>query len=256
MPLRTVPLEALTIDDEAAMAQVPLYAQLKRALSASGHRFCLPAGGEPASWDRTVFLNLTYWSETGVDVLCDDHIAADVVAHAAWHEVVSRGLAAAGEAARSPAALFFGESIASAFDLHLVGRLWRTAPDSDFIVSQVPIMSEAAQQAGLSEHQFASLLSSVAEEPDGAFEEMRALLFDAGLALVACGDSIEAQSVLETFDGRRLGPLLHHYQLSNWILYARAYAKPAPALDQLVRRWDAELRASNDPLAWLADQFL
>jgi hypothetical protein len=267
MPLRTVSLDELTIDDEQSVGEVPLYPRLKRALVDSGHRFCLPEGEEPASWDRVVFLNLTYWTETGVDVLCDDHIAADVVAHAAWHEVVSRGLtkrvtaavgSAAGSAApgRSPAALFFGESIASAFDLYLVGRLWRSAPGSDFISSQVPIMSEAAQQAGLSDEAFAGLLSEIAEDPERAFEEMRALLFDAGLALLACGDPLEAQRTMEGFSEHRFSALLHHYQLSNWILYARAYAQPAPALDAIVRDLDAQLRNSDDPLAWLAEVFL
>src|SRR3954465_13024332 len=142
MPLRTVSLDQLTVDDEQSVGQVPPYPRLKQALLDSGHRFCLPPEGQFASWDRVVFLNLTYWTETGVDVLCDDHIAADVVAHAAWHEVVSQGLARrvaapAGSPGRSPAALFFGESIASAFDLYLIGRLWRTAPGSDFISTQL-----------------------------------------------------------------------------------------------------------------------
>jgi hypothetical protein len=82
MSLRTVSLDQLTIDDEQSVGQVPPYPRLKQALLDSGHRFCLPPEGETASWDRVVFLNLTYWTETGVDVLCDDHIAADVVASA------------------------------------------------------------------------------------------------------------------------------------------------------------------------------
>ena len=40
-------------------------------------------------------------------------------------------------------ALFFAESIASAFDVYLVGRLIGQRPDSDFLQTQLPIMREA-----------------------------------------------------------------------------------------------------------------
>jgi hypothetical protein len=60
MPLRTVSLDELTIDDEASFAAVPLYPRLKAALRRSGHRFHLPPPGESLSWDRALFLNLTF----------------------------------------------------------------------------------------------------------------------------------------------------------------------------------------------------
>src|SRR4029453_17070196 len=145
-----------------------------------------------------LFLNLTYWSATeGADVLCDDHIPADVVAHVGWHEVVSRELARrqrpaslpAGPTAPSPpsaAALFLAESIASAFDLYLVGRLLPNAPECDFITTQVPLMAECAGEAGLPEAAFSPLLEEVVREPERAFEDLRALLFDAATALLTC----------------------------------------------------------------------
>src|SRR5438270_1314883 len=126
MPLRTVSLDELTVDDERSFAPVALYRRLKEALRRSDHRFLIPAAGAAMSWDRALFLNLTYWGGApGRDVLCDGHIPADVVAHLGWHHVVSSRLAAAAGAGRapSPGALFFAESIASAFDLYLVGRL-------------------------------------------------------------------------------------------------------------------------------------
>ncbi len=89
---------------------------------ASDYRFQVPVTGTTISWDRALFLNLTFWNGAeGADVLCDEHIAADVVAYVVWHYVVGRQLDSAG----SPAALFLAEAIASAFDLYL-GR-----PDAD-----------------------------------------------------------------------------------------------------------------------------
>jgi hypothetical protein len=257
MPLRTVSLDELTIDDEASFASVPLYPRLKAVLRRSGHRFYVPAPGTPASWDRALFLNLTYWNgEEGADVLCDEHLAADVVTHIAWHHLVGERVAGAAGSARSAAAMLFAESIASAFDLHMLGRLWREAPGAEFVTTQVPIISEAAQDAGMTDDDFATLMTDVSDDPDRAFEDLRQLLFDAATSLLGCRDVVEAQAQLERVASHRFGPLLHHYQLSNWILYSRAYATAAPAVDEVVRGLDASLRKAPVALGWLADNWL
>jgi hypothetical protein len=256
VPLRSLTLDELTIDDERSFRGVALYGRLKEALRASGHRFKVAAADETVSWDRALFLNLTYWSPTEeASVLVDEHVAPDVVAHTALHHVVSRALARVA-AADSPAALLFTEAIASAFDLYLVGRLLPIAPDSDFVTSQVPIMAEAAAEAGLDEAGFARLCEGVSAAPERAFEDLRELLFDAGSALLACADAAAAHVALEGFRGHRFAPLLHHFQLSNWILYSRAYARESPAAEEAVRALDRELRASPDPLGWLEARWL
>src|SRR5580692_6083264 len=258
MPFRQVTLDALTIDDRSALNGVAIYGRLETFLQRSGHRFLIPGPGDQLSWDRALFLNLTYWSvEAGGDVLCDDHIPADVVAHVAWHELCSREIvvARAGTALPgtppSPAALLLAESIASAFDLYLVGRLLPLANDSDFITTQVPMMAECAGDAGLSERDFAALLEEIVRAPERAFEDLRALLFDAAGALLACVTAIDAEAALERFAGHRFAPLLHHYQLSNWILYARAHAAGAAAPDQAVSALDQTLRQAPVSLDWL-----
>jgi hypothetical protein len=256
VPLRSLTLDELTIDDEASFRGVALYHRLKEALRASGHRFKVAAPGETTSWDRALFLNLTYWSPSEeASVLVDEHVAPDVVAHTALHHVVGRALAREA-AADSPAALLFTEAIASAFDLYLVGRLLPIAPESDFVTTQVPIMAEAAEQAGLDEAGFARLLEGVSAAPERAFEELRALLVDAGTALLACADAAAAHVALEGLAGHRFAPLLHHYQLSNWILYSRAYARDSIEDDADVRALDREMRASPDSLAWLEGRWL
>src|SRR5262245_50254181 len=175
MPFRSLTLDELTIEDEAPFSPIALYGRLKRALAGSRQRFLVPPdldtkGG--LSWDRALFLNLTFWNDReGADVLCNDHIPADVVAHVAWHRVVADRLAAVTGAQPDAAAMIFAESIASAFDLYLVGRLLKSAPDSDFITTQVPILSEVADQAGLSESDFARLLEDIAAAPERAFED-------------------------------------------------------------------------------------
>jgi hypothetical protein len=265
MPLRTVSLDDLTIQDERAFAHVALYGALKQVLRRSAHKFLVPASGAQLSWDRAVFLNLTFWNANeGADVLCDEHegIPADVVAHVAWHHLIAkqieqrRSAPATGPAAHCIEAMLFAESIASSFDLYLVGRLLRNRPDSDFITTQVSIMGEAAEQAGLGEQAFAALLDDVADQPERAFEDLRRLLFDVSRALYACRDAVQAQLVLEGFTEHRFHCLLHHYQLSNWVLYARAYAVPAAEQEQIVRELDANLRAAPVSLDWLVAEVL
>lgn len=256
---RLVTLDELTIDDRSSFSGIAIYGRLERILRRSAHRFRIPDTGRRISWDRALFLNLTYWNEDeGADVLCDEHIPADVVAHVAWHEVVSRELARMrpGPSTRHAAALLFAESIASAFDLYLVGRLLPSAPDCDFVTTQVPLMVECAAEAGLPEAGFAALLEDVVREPERAFEDLRALLFEAGTALFACRGLEQAQAVLEGYADRRFAPLLHHYQLSNWILYARAYAPSPLDGDRAVIEVDEALRTAQVSLDWLDRHFV
>ncbi len=264
MPLRTLLLSELHVDDERSFRHVGLYAELKRVLLEDGYRFRVPAGGAAgpgsslgSSWDRVLFLNLTFWSPGASDVLVDDHVSADVVAHVAWHHLARRAVGSA-----SADALFLGEAIASAFDLYLVGRLLGHAPDSSFLETQVPAMADAAAAAGLSDDAFEAMLEGISADPEGSFEQLRQLLFDAATTLVRCGDVDEAASALAALDARPLAPLLHHYELSNWVLYAKAYTdRLAPGRDGLapdpaVRAIDAALRAAPVSLDWLERQWV
>ncbi len=246
--LRSEPLSALTIDDARSFRHVALYEDLKQIMLADGVLFRVPERGR-ASWGRALFLNLTFWSAAEPsDVLTDARVAADALMHAAWHHLAR--LAFAG-GPLSADALFLGESIASAFDLYLVGRLLGHAPESDFLATQVPAMAERAMEEGVSEEDFEAMLSSIADDPERAFEDLRALLFDVATTLVHATSADHAAELLAPFEARRFGALLHHFELSNWILYARAYARDALAPDPRVRELDATLRAAPASLDWL-----
>jgi hypothetical protein len=252
--LRT--LDELTIEDERSFRHVGLYADLKGVLARSGYRFRVLPERSAGRWDRALLLNLTFWgaSDQG-DVLVDREIPADVVAHVAWHHLAARALPPASGAAPTSDALFFGESIASAFDVYLVGRLLGHAPRSTFLDSQVSAMSESASAAGMTEKEFDALLEGLAADPDRAFEDLRELLFDATTALVAAEGIEAALETLTRFDEHRFAALLHHYELSNWVLYARAYAASL-APDDRVRAVDRELRAAPVALDWLSSRWV
>jgi hypothetical protein len=251
---RLLALDALSIDDEASFAHVGLYDDLKRVLLRAGYRFRVPAGSAALSWDRALLYNLVYWDADapGGDVLVEPRLAADVVCHAAWHHLAGDALSPGGTRA-SPEALLLGEAIASAFDLYLVGRLLGNAPNAEFLATQVPAMSDVAHAAGADEARFEAMLAEVAAEPERAFEDLRALLFDAAIALLAAGDADAAARALAPFDGHRLAALLHHYELPSWLLAARA--RRATGFDEATasaaRAADAAMRAAPASLDWL-----
>jgi hypothetical protein len=241
MILATLTLDALTIHDEESFEHVAIYGDLKAALQASGYTFRVLPDGEPPRHDHALLLNLTFWQpDAGGDILPSADLEADVVAHVAWHHLANRAFCRTADQRASADALFLGESIASAFDVYLVGRLLGHAPNSSFLESQVPAMADATSAAGLSEDDFETMLGELAANPEAAFAELRALLMDTTRALFDARDAAGAHEVLVKAQARRFGSLLHRYELSNWVLFAKAYASAAP--DAAVRAFDATLR--------------
>jgi hypothetical protein len=248
-------LDELAIDDEASFRHVALYSDLKEVLRRHGFRFRVLSGASLGRADRALLLNLSFWAaDVGGDVLADRSIAADVVAHAAWHHLAARELTRGSSGGMSVDALFLGEAIASAFDVYLVGRLLGHAPRSTFLETQVPAMAETADAAGLSRASFARLLSGFSRTPERAFEDVRELLFDAATALFACRTPEQGHAALRAFDGHRYGALLHRYELSNWVLYARAWGREGR--DRRARAVDRALRNARAPLEWLGARWV
>jgi hypothetical protein len=246
-------LNELTIDDERVFRDITLYNDLKRRLLDANYKFRIATNQRS---DRALLLNLTLWGASdGGDILSTNTIAADVVAHVGWHHAAASAWPSRKKnAALSVDSMFAGEAIASAFDLYLVGMLLRLGKKSRFLDSQVPAMSDAAQAAGLNAKRFSKLLERCAADPELAFEHLRQLLFDATGALFAADSAVAGDRALAKFDQHPFAPLLHHYELSNWVLYARAYGDAKP--DVRVRVFDAKLRSASEPMLWLREQWL
>jgi hypothetical protein len=253
--LKAVTLSALTIEDEVSFRHVGLFADLRSILEASRYEFLIPADGSTMAWDRALFLNLSFWDENDPrDVLCDAELPADVLMHVAWHHLGNRFLAP------SPEAELLTESIASAFDLYLVGRVLGHAPDSSFLATQVPNMGDVAESAGLEDDEFETLLEEVAADPDRAFEDLRALLFEVTTRLVEVEDPERAFDVLASLETHRFTPLLHHYELSTWITKARLQ-KAVPKISKSENRQNATevdelLRRAPSSIDWLEAQWV
>jgi len=256
LPLISHTLAQLRIEDEPAFVHVGLYGRLKAALAASGHVFLVPDDGTWVGSDRALFLNQSYWPPDATsDVLAEPTLTADEVTHIALHGLAKTAIAGDGRP-RSPRAFLFAESIASAFDLYLVGRLLRNRPDAAFIETQVTIMRDAAEDAGLHPDDFGDLLGEIVEAPERAFEDLRRLLLDVATDLLDCRDAVAAQTVFERVADHRFSPLLHHYQLSNWVLFCRASGTSEAGEEERVAELDVALRSAPDSVAWIEANWL
>ncbi len=246
--LTRLPIDELLIDDEASYRHIALYATLKAALRRDGAVFAVaPELGH----DDVRLLNLAFWKPGDVaEILLEDRISADQLVHNGWHHVAARRL---GRAAKSRAGLLLAEAIASASDVYLVGRLLGHAPGAELLTSQVPAMAEAAEAAGLDAGGFERLLERMSREPEACFEALRALLFDVTRALVDAADAERAAAILRTHRDHDFAPLLHHYELNGWVLFARAHGEGA---DDDALAVDAALRQAGDAMAWLEQRWL
>jgi len=252
--LTSVPLSALAIEDESDFEGMPLYPRLARALlDADVHYRVAAAGSALSSWGHVALLNHGFWTpEDSDDVLEGRVLTADVVAHRAWHHLAAEAL---GDAARSPEGLMLGESIASAFDAFMLGDLLTRRPQAAMLESQLPVMMDAMADAGLADTEAETVFAGFAEAPRRSFADLRSLLYGTGVALWKSDDVDGAARVLESASRHALAPVLHHYRLATWVLYARAYASTdvdsAPAIELA-----AELHASDDPLELLVSRWL
>jgi hypothetical protein len=249
-------VDDLAIGDESAFRHVALYADLKEVLRRAEYPFRVLPAASSGRADRALLLNLSFWSaDAGGDVLADESTEADVVAHAAWHHLASRELGTEGGGPMTVDALFLGESIASAFDVYLVGRLLGHSPRSTFLQTQVPAMAETANAAGLSKTAFAKMLADVARQPERAFADLRELLSDATSALYVARSGEQAHAALRALEGHPFSSLLHRYELSNWVLYARAYGGRGGPNPKVVAVEKA-LRETRAPLEWLTTNWI
>ncbi|MDP3274756.1 MAG: hypothetical protein Q8Q09_06130 [Deltaproteobacteria bacterium] len=248
-------LDALRIDDEHVFESVEHFVALRETVREAGLTFRVaPEASVHAEWSRVLFLNLTYWhgSEGNSDALASRNIPADVVTHVAWHYLAQRALLGdfTGES------MLMGECIASAYDLFLLGSLWCKKVDCDFVSALREALFAMFEEQGMTHHEFELWLDGLAHDPERAFEDLRALLFDLCVGLLASKSLDDAVAVFDAHSDRRFAGIVHHYELSNWLLHTRAYAATRLDMDPQVRALDASLRAAARPVQWLADTWI
>jgi hypothetical protein len=117
-------------------------------------------------------------------------------------------------------------------------------------------MADVAHAAGLSAEDFATLLQDVAEDPERAFADLRELLIDVLADLYASAGAEEALEALSRFESHRFFALLHHFELSNWVLHARVHAGSRVHDDERAAAIDHALREAPVALDWLVREWV
>ena len=152
MALRTLSLDDLTIDDERSFAHVALQARLKQALRRSGHRFLVPAVAAPISWDLGAVPEPDLLGRPGRR----RRVVRGRTSRPTWWRTWPGTTSSAARSRphrRHGAPPHHRGAVLRRVDRERVrslsGRPAATnAPESDFITTQVPLMSECAQEAG------------------------------------------------------------------------------------------------------------
>jgi hypothetical protein len=247
-------LSDLNIDDERAVSRVLLYPMLKQVLIDDEVTFrVLPASGKgaAAAWQQALLLNLVHWSDGGGDVLVSPRIPADVVCHVAWHHLASRALAPK-QQRQTARAMFLAESVASAFDVYLVGQLLQQG-----VVLPAGLAAHVDEMtiAWGNQRTATRALNAMANDPGAAFSSLQQLLYGVSVALFEAHSADAAHDALQSWSSHPWSSLLHHYALSTWVLYARAHGGKDAAMDRRVVAVDQQLQQPNR-LEWLSSQWL
>jgi hypothetical protein len=247
-------LDELDVHEQPALRKVPYYEELKEVLRQGRVPFRLFPEASRARADHALLLNVVFWDAGAVDDIIERPlVGAYSIPHIAWHYLTARALAPA-PGRLSAGGWVLGESIASAFDLFLLGHLLREDPGAPTARVIVDRLHAAVLRAGGSDDQMRSLAGGARDDPEAAFADLRELLFVGTQALLECERSDDAFAVLRQIDAQPLGCLFHAYRVADWVLQVKASG--AKRDDEAVDRLDAELRAQRAPVAWLIDRWL
>lgn len=221
---------------------------------------CRPPVGR---WDRALLLNLTFWGATngsgarvGGDILVDRTLPADVVAHVAWHHLAAKHGPAL---VRPPLGRRPLPRRGDCERLRPLPR--RPAPRAR---SSVDFSRDPGARHGRGRGGRRSLRGGHRRLAQRRGPGSRGLLRVAAAApgptpraLLRCRSATDGLRALASFDEHPFAPLLHRYELSNWVLHARAYVADPLAADPAVEALDQALRAAPDAVehlraAWVA----
>lgn len=162
-------------------------------------------------------LNLLQWElQAAIEYVDGDGPLADQVIHAAMHHFSDALFGS-----DTPEEMLFGECIASAVDFYLLGKLIQAGIENDFLFDTIESLESYYEQYSESTH-LVKILQDVAEHPFKTFMNISEKLFDwvAPLLHAKTPESVE-ENLLAAQDSP-YWPLIHHYNVGNWVLTLRA----------------------------------
>ena len=170
--------------------------------------------------------NLLLWEAGKGQEFIDGHgIYADQLIHSAIHQLLEHVLGS-----KHPLNMLFAECLASASDIYLLGKLSQAGQETDFLHDTLESYGSYYELYAHQDEDFVTTLNAIRRKP---FETMIAL---ADYLFEFCEPLLYPQTVRDSTlplvmaERCHFYPLVHHYNISNWILTIRGkHAKPPSA---------------------------
>jgi hypothetical protein len=189
----------------------------------ANHRFAVIAEGR----GMARLLNLLCWdAASGTEFLDDQEMPADQAIHMAIHQVIERDLGST-----TPEHMLLAETIASASDLYLLGKLAKAGEETAFVTETMESFSFYYETYAAKAEHLETLLQAVLTSPFMAMSQVADFLFETGLLLFQPLSNAEA---LRACTAHAFYPLIHHYNITNWIMAIRErHPDPRPTENPL-----------------------
>lgn len=162
-------------------------------------------------------LNLLQWDlQAATETIDGDGPIADQVIHAAMHHFSDACFGS--DTAQT---MLFGECLASAIDFYLLGKILAARIETDFVIDTIDSLASYYEQYGDPE-QLQTILETASAEPYPTFIQIASYLYQAVAPLLNARDPHTISQHLLKAQDHPYWPLLHHYNIGNWVLTLRA----------------------------------
>ena len=183
-------------------------------LAQSNTRFILL----PESRGLARMVNLLQWQAGDhVEYLDGEGVFSDQVVHMAIHQALDREQGSA-----TPHHMLFAEVLASASDMYLAGRLIQAGEETDFLADTLESLGSYYEMYAASPDQLTAFLQRLSDTPWETMVSLVDYLYTFCCPFLEKDRSIEHLSIPRSMEDHMFYPLVHHYNVTNWLLTINA----------------------------------
>ena len=233
MPPEVLTIEALEVfeEDRFRRAGIELYDLAFGFLRRTGVQFRILPQGMGLS---RVVNHLIWQADHHLEFLDGKIIHPDQVIHVATHCLLDRLWPEAG-----PERLLLAETLASATDLYLLGKLMRAGEEATFLEDTLGSFDYYFELYGSTSPPLEELLQTIHDAPFRAMMDLSDYLFRFCLPFLR--GTIDEQTLTRSVEKNQpFYPLIHHYHVTNWILNLRARFPDPPRQNHPPDLWEDE----------------
>ena len=194
-------------------AGIKLLPKARAVLAANRTRAIVIPGGT----GMARLINLAHWQvDHHLEYLDEAAVNADQLIHFAAHQVMACVLGC-----EDAHALLLAETFASALDLFLLGKLIGAGEETEFLVETVESFGAYCDLYGKGPVQLEALLTRIRDDPFASMAAAADYLYRVAEILLTSQVVAETAAGLAALASDPLYPLIHHYNVVNWVLAIR-----------------------------------